>query len=127
MNQQTTVHTADRADPSDQGPVLLHVWMLEPHMADRHFQLLQELFEEISDQPGFVSARILASPGRTSIATIVEMQRSRIVSGSSSFRKLTMCSTSCVRPRTWSCGSTTRSHSSTRGLRGSHPAQAIPD
>lgn len=65
---------ADGADRSAEGRVLLHVWMIEPHMARRHLQLLGELFDGISDQPGFVSARILESPHRSSIAAIVEMR-----------------------------------------------------
>lgn len=74
MNRVTTAHTSDRADRSAEGPVLLHVWMVEPHWADRHIQLLEELFDGVSNQAGFVSARILESPGRSSIAAIVEMR-----------------------------------------------------
>jgi hypothetical protein len=74
MNQAAPAHSADGTDRSARGRVLLHVWMIEPHMADRHLQLLGVLFDGISDQPGFVSARILEAPGRTSIAAIVEMR-----------------------------------------------------
>lgn len=74
MNRATAVDSTSRADRLAQGPVLLHVWGVEPHWAERHIQLLEELFDGISDQPGFVSARILQSPGRSSIAAIVEMQ-----------------------------------------------------
>lgn len=74
MNQPTAVHSAAGPDRSADGPVLLHVWMIEPRTADRHLRLLGELFDGISDQPGFVSARILETPGRSSVAAIVEMR-----------------------------------------------------
>jgi hypothetical protein len=57
-----------------QGPVLLHVWMVDPQTADSHIQRLAELFQGVSDQPGFVSARILEAPDRDSIAAIIEMR-----------------------------------------------------
>jgi len=57
-----------------QGPVLLHVWMIDPQTADRHVQLLDELFRGVADQPGFLSARILEATDRISIAALVEMR-----------------------------------------------------
>ncbi|HEX5193398.1 MAG TPA: hypothetical protein VFW09_11390 [Solirubrobacteraceae bacterium] len=53
---------------------MLHVWLVDPQNADRHLELLRGLFDAISDQPGFVSARILESPSRSSIAAIIEMR-----------------------------------------------------
>jgi hypothetical protein len=74
MNQEPAVPSADAAERSTPGPVLLHVWMVDPQAADRHVQLLKELFEKVSDQPGFVSAKILETPGRSWIAAVVEMR-----------------------------------------------------
>jgi hypothetical protein len=74
MNQSTPTHGANGAARAAEGPVLLHVWMVDPQNADRHLQLLEELFDGVTDQPGFVSARILAAPGSSSIAAIVEMR-----------------------------------------------------
>ena len=74
MNRPVNAHDADVAQGSIKGPVMLHVWRLEPQSADRHIRLLTELFAGIADQPGFVSARVLESPGRSSIAAIIELR-----------------------------------------------------
>ena len=74
MNQEPAVPSADAAGGSTPGPVLLHIWMVDPQTADRHIQLLKELFEKVSDQPGFVSAKILETEGRSWVAAVVEMR-----------------------------------------------------
>jgi hypothetical protein len=74
MTDTTAVHGAPGSPAPAQGPFLLHVWMVAPQCADRHIRLLTELFDMLSGQPGFVSARILESSGRSSIAAIVETQ-----------------------------------------------------
>ena len=74
MSEETAVHSGESAGGSDQGPVLLHVWMVDPQTADRHIQVLTELFEGVSNQPGFVSAKILETSGRSWIAAVVEMR-----------------------------------------------------
>jgi len=71
MTDTTAVH-ADSSSAPVEGAFLLHVWMVDPDSADRHVQLLTQLFDAISEQPGFVSARILESADRSSIAAIIE-------------------------------------------------------
>lgn len=72
MTDTTAVHTTDNSRAPVEGALLLHVWIVDPESADRHIQLLNQLFDTISEQPGFVSARILESAGRSSIAAIIE-------------------------------------------------------
>jgi hypothetical protein len=57
-----------------ESPVLVHVWEIDPAdeaVAVRH---LEAMFDQIAKDPGFVSARVLASDDHTSIAAIVEMR-----------------------------------------------------
>ena len=58
----------------NESPVLLHVWSVHPDHADALVDRLAGLFERVSDVPGFVSARILASADRDSVAAVVEMR-----------------------------------------------------
>lgn len=74
MTHATALHSADANARPAPGPAVLHVWMVDPENADRHLELLRGLFDGVADQPGFVSARILESPNRSSIAAIVEMR-----------------------------------------------------
>ncbi len=58
-----------------EGPVLIHVWEVDPTEESSNVQRLDELFvRQIATDPGFVSARILVSDGRTSIAAVIEMR-----------------------------------------------------
>ena len=58
-----------------EGPVLIHVWEVDPTEESSNVQSLDELFaHQIATDPGFVSARILVSDGRTSIAAVIEMR-----------------------------------------------------
>jgi hypothetical protein len=72
MTETTAFHTAESPGAPVEGAFLLHVWMVDPENADRHIQLLTHLLNTISEQPGFVSARILESAGRSSIAALIE-------------------------------------------------------
>ena len=57
-----------------EGPVLVHVWEVEPgqeHVAVGH---LDEMLREIESHPGLVAARVLASDDRLSVATVLEMR-----------------------------------------------------
>jgi hypothetical protein len=72
MTDTTAARCATDSPTPAQGAFLLHVWMVDPESADHHIHLLTELFDRISEQPGFVSARILESAGRSSIAAIVQ-------------------------------------------------------
>jgi len=58
-----------------EGPVLIHVWTVDPDQESACVSRLEALFaEEIRTDPGFVSARILESEDRTSIAAVIEMR-----------------------------------------------------
>jgi Antibiotic biosynthesis monooxygenase len=57
----------------NESPVLLHVWSVHPEHEDALVTQLAEMFRQVADAPGFVSARILASEDRTSVAAVVEM------------------------------------------------------
>jgi heme-degrading monooxygenase HmoA len=57
----------------NESPVLLHVWSVRPEHEDALVAQLTEMFGQVADAPGFVSARILASEDRTSVAAVVEM------------------------------------------------------
>ncbi len=58
-----------------EGPVLIHVWEVDPAEESSDIQRLDELLaHRITADPGFVSARILQSDDRTSIAAVIEMR-----------------------------------------------------
>ncbi|MGZ4249252.1 MAG: hypothetical protein ACXVUE_13230 [Solirubrobacteraceae bacterium] len=57
-----------------ESPVLVHVWEVDPAEEGRAVQSLDEMFGEIVKDPGFVSARVLETGDKTSIAAIVEMR-----------------------------------------------------
>ena len=56
----------------NESPVLIHVWEVEPEEESAALRRLDEMFGELVTDPGFVSARVLASADRTSIAAILE-------------------------------------------------------
>ncbi len=55
-------------------PVLLHVWSVRPESEDALVNRLSEMFKAVAGTPGLVSARLLTSPDRTSVAALVEMR-----------------------------------------------------
>jgi predicted component of type VI protein secretion system len=57
-----------------EGAVLLHVWLVEPAEESAAVGRLDELLARIAADPGFVSARVLQSADRASIAAIIEMR-----------------------------------------------------
>ena len=57
-----------------ESPVLVHVWEVDPAEEAAAVTCLNEMFEEIVKDPGFVSARILQTADKTSIAAVVEMR-----------------------------------------------------
>ena len=58
-----------------EGPVLIHVWAVDPTEESSNIQRLDELpAHQVRVDPGFVSARILVSGDRTSIAAVIEMR-----------------------------------------------------
>ncbi len=58
----------------DQSPVLLHIWSVEPEAEATLVEKLDAMLRHISGDEGLVSARILESPDRTSVAALVEMR-----------------------------------------------------
>jgi hypothetical protein len=58
----------------NQSPVLLHVWNVHPEEQETLVEQIAEMFRRVSGDPGLVSARILASPDRKSVAALVEMR-----------------------------------------------------
>jgi hypothetical protein len=58
----------------DQSPVLLHIWTVHPDAEPTLVGQLGDLLRHVSDDPGLVSARILSSPDRKSVAALVEMR-----------------------------------------------------
>lgn len=58
----------------NQSPVLLHIWNVQPEAEATLVEQLAEMLRHVSDDPGLVSARILTSPDRTSVAALVEMR-----------------------------------------------------
>ncbi len=57
-----------------ESPVLVHVWEVDPAEEAAAVQCLTEMFDEVVKDPGFVSARILQTADKTSIAAVVEMR-----------------------------------------------------
>ncbi len=58
----------------NQSPVLLHIWSVHPEAEAKLVEQLDEMLHRVSDDPGLVSARILASPDRRSVAAVIEMR-----------------------------------------------------
>jgi hypothetical protein len=58
----------------NESPVLIHVWEVDPAEAAAAEGRLNEMFGELLKDPGLVSARVLESANRTSIAAVVEMR-----------------------------------------------------
>jgi hypothetical protein len=59
----------------NEGSVLIHIWTVNPAQEAAAVRSLDEMFGQIATDPGFVSARILESADRASLAAIVEMTR----------------------------------------------------
>jgi hypothetical protein len=57
-----------------ESPLLVHIWNVDPAKAGLAAQHLDKMFGEVSAAPGFVSAKVLESADRSSIAAFVEMQ-----------------------------------------------------
>lgn len=57
-----------------ESPVLIHVWDVDPADNAAAVGRLEEMFGELVKDPGFVSARVLETVDRTSIAAVLEMR-----------------------------------------------------
>jgi hypothetical protein len=65
---------AGRAAP-DESPVLIHVWdVLDPGQHEATVGRLEQMLSQITDQPGFISGRLLESADGRSIAFVLEMR-----------------------------------------------------
>ena len=58
----------------NESPVLLHIWEIPASEEPAAIERLEQMFTEIAGDDAFVSARVLESPDRDSIAAIVEMR-----------------------------------------------------
>ncbi|MFZ0088799.1 MAG: hypothetical protein WAL63_04790 [Solirubrobacteraceae bacterium] len=58
----------------EESPVLVHIWDVDPADDGIAAQHLDKMFGEVSADAGFVSARVLESGDRSSIAALVEMR-----------------------------------------------------
>jgi hypothetical protein len=58
----------------NEGPVLIHIWSVDPAKEGAAVESLDEMFGQVARDPGFVSARVLQNLDRTSLAAIVEMR-----------------------------------------------------
>jgi hypothetical protein len=57
-----------------ESPVLIHLWHVDPDEQAVVVERLDKMFGEVAAEPGFVSANVLASADRTSLAAFVEMR-----------------------------------------------------
>jgi hypothetical protein len=58
-----------------EGPVLIHIWSVDPAQEAACIERLDELFaDQIATDAGFVSARILESEDHVSVAAVIEMR-----------------------------------------------------
>jgi hypothetical protein len=58
----------------NESPILIHIWVIDPEQEAAALKSLDEMFGHVATDPGFVSARILESADRTSVAAFVEMR-----------------------------------------------------
>lgn len=56
-----------------EGPVLVHIWIVEPADEPDLVRRLTELLDRLPAVPGFVAARVLASLDHRSVGIVVEM------------------------------------------------------
>ena len=57
-----------------ESPVLVHIWNVDPAQEGLAARHLDTMFGEVAAEPGFVSAKVLESTDRSSIAAFVEMK-----------------------------------------------------
>lgn len=58
----------------NEGPVLIHVWEIDPEDEGAALEALERMFDQVRSDPAFVSARVLQSVDRSSIAAVLEMR-----------------------------------------------------
>jgi len=69
-----TVEARKRGPSMNEGPVLIHIWEVDPTQEAAAVQSLDKMFGEVAGDPGFVSARVLESADRNSLAVFLEMR-----------------------------------------------------
>ena len=76
MSDEQTIESGDAggAGAAAEGPVLLHIWEADPEREGVAEQRLNEMLSEVATDAGFVSARLLESPDRRSLAAVIEMR-----------------------------------------------------
>lgn len=58
----------------NEGPVLIHIWQVDPAQEGAAVRSLEEMFDKVAGDPGFVSARVLETEDQTSLAVFLEMR-----------------------------------------------------
>jgi hypothetical protein len=58
----------------NESATLIHVWDIDPQDEAAGVKSLDEMFGDLVEDPGFVSAKVLQSADRTSIAAVVQMR-----------------------------------------------------
>jgi heme-degrading monooxygenase HmoA len=58
----------------NQSPVLLHIWNVHPEAEAGLVEQLNAMLAHVAEDPGLVSARVLANPEQTSVAAVIEMR-----------------------------------------------------
>jgi hypothetical protein len=58
----------------NEGPVLLHVWIVSPEEESDLVQRLAEMLDRLPAVVGFVSARLLVSADERSVAVVIETE-----------------------------------------------------
>lgn len=58
----------------NESPTLIHIWEVDPAEEAAAVGSLEEMLGRLVNDPGFVSAKLLESADRTSIAAVVEMR-----------------------------------------------------
>ena len=56
----------------NEGPALIHIWEEDPAQEEAAVHHLEAMFKQVVSDPGFVSARVLASADQTSLAAVIE-------------------------------------------------------
>jgi quercetin dioxygenase-like cupin family protein len=75
MSNEQTIDRENRGVPAaERSPVLLHVWQVDPDGESTAVTRIGTMLRQVAAEPGFMSARLLESADRNSIAAVVEMQ-----------------------------------------------------
>ena len=73
-DMSTGQHEAKRYCVAAESPVLIHVWVVDPAQQAVAVTNLGKMLGDVASDPAFVSARVLESADRTSLAVLLEMR-----------------------------------------------------